>query len=125
MFGQLIGRLGTLILMVSLVLFCAVFLPTPAHAAATIDKAFKAPTARKNGDPLAASEIAGYQAYRDGVASGAALPAAATKITIPACVKATYTLTVTDTSGLVSDVSDPYALVPDGGCAPGKAVWVP
>lgn len=125
MLYRVVNRAQGLALMISLVLFCAVFLPSPAQAATTVDKAFTPPITRENGGPLTAAEIASYQLYAGAVASGAPLPAAATKITVPACTKAIYTLTVTDTGGLTSKVSDPWTLVPDGGCAPGKVVWVP
>lgn len=123
MLNKALGRVPTLVLLMALTLCMAVFLPSHAHGA-TRDVGIKAPTARKNGDPLVLAELASYQLYKDGVASGTALPATTAKVSVPACVKASYTITVTDTGGLISDISDPYAVVPDSGCAPGKVLWL-
>lgn len=123
MLSRAVGRSTALVLMAALILCAAVFLPAQAHGA-TRDVGIKPPTARKNGDALVPAELASYQLYKDGVASGAALPATIAKVAVPACAKAAYTITVTDTGGLVSDISDPYPVVPDAGCAPGKVLWL-
>lgn len=113
--------LQNLSLVVAIMLFVAVFIPS-AHAG-NIDRGFKPPTTRVNGEPLSLSEIASYQLYRDGVAINAPIPVGALSVSLPACEKHQWQLATTDTSGLTGPLSDALTLVPDKGCAPGKVVW--
>lgn len=108
----------TLAIMVSLILFCATFLPTSAHAGVTLT--WTAPTTRVNGNALAPTEIASYAIAKNGVVAGTVSGATLTYSDTGAsnCVADVWSVEAIDTGGLNSAWANASITVDKVQCAP-------